>query len=205
MYDVALIEMKFKLDFNNPDNGWPVCLPATDMCLGVDEKLIVSGWGAVGEGQKTSTKLKQVTIPQVAATDCYMRFLKMGKMITLKAMTCVGGEKGEDACQGDSGGPLTYRDTNGVHTLVGLVSWGVGCARDGVPGVYTRLTFMMEWIRKVSKIDNDGKDEDQFCDDRTTNLPHGGGVKGDHSQSNGNNWAEISFGPPTTKATTAWF
>merc|ERR1712238_502818 len=57
------------------------------------------------------------------------------------------GTKGRDACVGDSGGPLIRKgETPSEDTLVGLVSWGVGCARDGIPGVYARVSYYYDWI-----------------------------------------------------------
>jgi len=52
---------------------------------------------------------------------------------------------GIDACQGDSGGPLICDG----H-LAGIISWGVGCADPGYPGVYTNVSHFLKWIRKAN-------------------------------------------------------
>ena len=54
-------------------------------------------------------------------------------------MMCAGGVGGKDSCQGDSGGPLvTRRGPGAPWALVGVVSWGYRCAREGVRHIQSR-------------------------------------------------------------------
>ena len=72
-----------------------------------------------------------------ACNDAY------GNQITSN-MICAA-SPGKDSCQGDSGGPLVTQE-NDHYTLVGVVSWGYGCAMANYPGVYARVTAQMNWI-----------------------------------------------------------
>jgi trypsin len=49
--------------------------------------------------------------------------------------------------QGDSGGPVMYDGA-----LVGLVSWGLGCAWVDYPSVFTEVSAYRDWIRENSGV-----------------------------------------------------
>jgi len=58
-------------------------------------------------------------------------------------MFCAGlTEGGKDACEGDSGGPIV----DNSKVLIGIVSWGVGCAEPATPGVYSRVGILLPFI-----------------------------------------------------------
>ena len=61
-------------------------------------------------------------------------------------MICAGGSD-KDACQGDSGGPLVC-EVDGQQYISGIVSWGIGCATEGIPGVYTNVQKYVSWIKE---------------------------------------------------------
>merc|ERR1711862_144262 len=67
------------------------------------------------------------------------------------AMLCATSPKRKDSCSGDSGGPLVKKSGSGddeEFDLVGIVSWGIECAHDDFPGVYTRISAQYDWIKK---------------------------------------------------------
>lgn len=103
-------------------------------------ELVVSGWGRDESGKGTD-QLKEVKLNAIDTNDCKQYY--PGKIT--ENMFCAGfPEGGKDACQGDSGGPLV----NGNNELVGVVSWGVGCAERGHPGVYTKISQLHQWVEK---------------------------------------------------------
>lgn len=55
--------------------------------------------------------------------------------------------------QGDSGGPLACKDMN-TWKLVGTTSFGVGCAEENKPGVYSRITSFLDWIHEQMEVDS---------------------------------------------------
>lgn len=66
-------------------------------------------------------------------------------------MLCAGKYKGgaNDACEGDSGGPLVCMAKSGIWELVGVVSWGVGCASKDRYGVYTNMKELKGWVKST--------------------------------------------------------
>ena len=60
-----------------------------------------------------------------------------------------------DTCQGDSGGPLMIFTSSEQWVLVGLTSFGFGCAQPGYAGVYTRIPAYVNWINSfINDTDN---------------------------------------------------
>lgn len=102
----------------------------------------VAGWGAVKEWGQSSPVLLKVQVPLVTEEQC-----KKALSGIHEGMLCAGGIAGMDSCQGDSGGPLFVEGDGKSPTLIGVVSWGRGCARPGLPGVYTRVSVFLDWIR----------------------------------------------------------
>ncbi|WP_242589557.1 serine protease [Corallococcus macrosporus] len=125
----------------------PVCLPATGERVAANTMATVSGWGLTREGgYDTSSILLQVGVPVLTHQDVASSYSSQGIVIDENAMFGAGyPQGGKDACQGDSGGPLVVKGPQG-YVLQGIVSFGVGCARAGLPGIYTRVSHYIPWI-----------------------------------------------------------
>ena len=90
--------------------------------------------------------LKSARVPIIEDDVCN----RLYKGITDK-MVCAGYLAGGiDSCSGDSGGPLVC-DINNRYTVMGATSFGAGCAEANAPGVYTRITEFVPWIKSTIK------------------------------------------------------
>ncbi len=106
-----------------------------------------TGWGATVEGAPGSLDLLGATMPTVSNTICNRPESYNGEITD--TMMCAGRQAGGlDSCQGDSGGPLTA-NLQGHPVLVGVVSWGEGCARRAKYGIYARVSAASDWISQT--------------------------------------------------------
>ncbi|XP_055381910.1 serine protease hepsin-like [Condylostylus longicornis] len=103
-----------------------------------DTEVTVSGYGTLNFHGIVAPILQYVTVSVVDFEYCNQCY---DNQLT-SSMFCAAGE-GKDACQGDSGGPITY----GVE-LIGVVSFGEGCANATHPGIYTSIPFNLAWINR---------------------------------------------------------
>ena len=102
----------------------------------------VSGWGTLQSGGSCCPmKLMKVDVPVVADGTCRLEY----PFSIADSMICAG-EVGKDSCQGDSGGPMVCYNQDGSGYLGGVVSWGIGCGGLFHPGVYTEVSYFVDWI-----------------------------------------------------------
>lgn len=156
MHDIAILKLKTPIKFS--DTVQPVCLPNADEKVADNTQATVAGWGLTREGgQDTSQILMQVGVPTIKSSDCATMYKKARIDIDESAMICAGyKEGGKDSCQGDSGGPFVVKNGD-AYTLQGVVSFGVGCARPGMPGVYSRVANYRSWLKTWISVLSDTK------------------------------------------------
>ncbi|XP_042219215.1 venom serine protease Bi-VSP-like [Homarus americanus] len=104
---------------------------------------VVSGWGTLSFQGSQPSKLQEVGVQVTNQAKCVKNYLE-SDIDVLDTNVCAA-SPGKDACQGDSGGPLVILN-NGIWYQMGVVSYGVGCARPDYPGVYTRVSSYVPWI-----------------------------------------------------------
>lgn len=105
--------------------------------------------GNTQNSEESRASLRAAMVPVANQSYCNDRY---NGMITPR-MICAGfKEGGKDSCQGDSGGPMTFDVDEDTRQLVGVVSFGTGCAEPTYPGVYGRVTSVRSWIKSETGI-----------------------------------------------------
>ena len=132
----------------------PVCLASARPAHG--RKCYAAGWGTLEWAGSQPDTLQDVGIWMMSRNFCETQFYSEGSFSD--EMICAGTpdfngdgiiDGGKDACNGDSGGPLVCLE-DGVATLVGVTSWGIGCANEGYPGVWSSVADNLDWIEVVT-------------------------------------------------------
>ncbi|XP_055642275.1 trypsin-2-like [Toxorhynchites rutilus septentrionalis] len=103
------------------------------------ELCVASGWGRTEKSKRAMKRLRSVMVPLVSHDRCKAAYARYDSVIS-NQMLCAGAS-GIDSCTGDSGGPLVCR-----NKLVGVISWGRGCGKKTVYGVYGNVSLARVWI-----------------------------------------------------------
>lgn len=166
--DFCLLRLAEPLAFNTDVQA--VCLPSEQ---GHDEapgtKCWVTGWGSTSPNRgsfddfmaevrqtesgklpkspksvvRATAALYQVAVNITTPAACSAAYAP----INITPQMICGAAPGKDSCQGDSGGPFVCQaGPDQPFKLVGVVSWGIGCARPSHPGVYARTSTAIDWI-----------------------------------------------------------
>ncbi|XP_053383873.1 uncharacterized protein LOC123562463 [Mercenaria mercenaria] len=144
-YDIALLKLRpihgRGIVFN--DYVQPACLPNETTEYRPGHKCLISGWGE-HEDDSRSVHMKAARVPLVDQRTCN----RLYKQTITPNMACAGYlAGGTDTCSGDSGGPLVCK-INDKYTIMGVVSFGEGCAVPNAPGVYARVSAFIPWIKE---------------------------------------------------------
>merc|ERR1712077_176558 len=157
--NLAILYVDRDISLNSPYVN-TACLPSCDnqfdflFSNGTGVRCHVAGWGKDEVDGQFQFIPKKVDLSLIPAAQCEAK-LKLalnarkpgtGDRFQLDSSEiCAGGEIGKDACTGDGGSPLVCQAQSGRWTVVGLVTWGIGCASH-LPGVYVDLYQFRDWI-----------------------------------------------------------
>ncbi|XP_023335747.1 serine proteinase stubble isoform X2 [Eurytemora carolleeae] len=136
----------------------------------------VSGWGLLEEkASLAAIPLNKVDVPIVNSENCLASYGLYASIDDSKQFCAGESSGGRDACSGDSGGPFTFTLASSTsfgseqNYVIGVVSYGIGCGRAKYPGVYTRVSSYLPWIREMTdacQADAPEKGSDNYFDEK---------------------------------------
>uniref|UniRef100_A0A1I8P603 Peptidase S1 domain-containing protein n=1 Tax=Stomoxys calcitrans TaxID=35570 RepID=A0A1I8P603_STOCA len=139
--DVAVLKLASDMKGNNI-----ATIPLCKANWKIGDYIDLYGWGQLAENNRQSVdQMRHVRVPLVLRSKCLQAY-RNRETIT-SSMFCAGDLKGKDSCYGDSGGPAVFQ-----NELCGVVSWGLRCASQVYPGVYTSIKSVRDFIDRAMKL-----------------------------------------------------
>ncbi|CAG9109017.1 unnamed protein product [Plutella xylostella] len=145
-YDISVVVLASRVSNYRSSSVQPASIPPEGYVVPDDVQVMAVGWGQTDPNCNSSVSitLRHTVIRTIERRACNALYLHTHLHVD-DTMICAGMPGGgRDACMGDSGGPLVC---GGV--VVGLVSWGISCANESYPGVYTRVASYTDWIMRT--------------------------------------------------------
>ncbi|XP_063627933.1 CLIP domain-containing serine protease HP8-like [Cydia splendana] len=151
--DIALLRLAHPVNFTEFIR--PVCLPNTEYIARIDydpdNEYLTGGWGKT-EFETRSVVKRKIKLTAVPMPTCRAAMRQISDQLAASAI-CAGGRKGEDSCSGDSGSSLVRLASENRRFnwfLFGVTSFGSSrCGSEGIPGIYSRVTYYMDWILSI--------------------------------------------------------
>ncbi|CAH2242396.1 jg12977 [Pararge aegeria aegeria] len=159
-FDIAIIELAEEVWFSS--NVQPACLwnNYNNLLLMHGNSATLTGWGVIETATRLTSPILQAAVVDIIDSELCDDLLRQSCNRQwcgiLEHQICAGKlAGGVDACQGDSGGPLQVKISlppspeGSMHFVIGVTSFGIGCARPNLPGVYTRVSSFVDWIEGI--------------------------------------------------------
>ncbi|XP_041532450.1 serine protease 41-like [Microtus oregoni] len=150
-HDLALLRLASSVTYSKYIQ--PICVLPSTFVFQQQPDCWVTGWGVLQENKKPLPPpyhLREVQVSILSDSRCRELFSSPSLHPFISSdVFCAGAEDGSaDTCSGDSGGPLVC-SMDGLWYQIGIVSWGVGCGRPNLPGLYTNVSQHYGWIQTM--------------------------------------------------------
>uniref|UniRef100_A0A8C9B3T0 Peptidase S1 domain-containing protein n=1 Tax=Prolemur simus TaxID=1328070 RepID=A0A8C9B3T0_PROSS len=146
--DIAPLELEAPTMLS--EHVHPISLPPASLRVPLGKTCWVTGWPLVlpTEPLPPPYPLQEVDVPLVGNDDCARQYQNHsgGSSEVIRGDVLCTGREGRDSCQGDSRALVCRWNCSWVQ--VGVGSWGSFCGHQDFPGVYTRVTSYVSWIRQ---------------------------------------------------------
>ncbi|XP_069360515.1 venom protease-like [Maniola hyperantus] len=157
-FDIAIIELEEERFFTS--NVQPACLWSEFDTSKLGTSATLTGWGVIETARRLTSPTLQAAVVDIIDSELCNNLLKQScnrQWCGIQEHQICAGKLagGVDACQGDSGGPLQVKinlpesGEGSMHFVIGVTSFGIGCARPNLPGVYTRVSSFVDWIEGI--------------------------------------------------------
>lgn len=154
-YDIALLRLK-KMPNIKPGELWPACLPTAPVNSYAGRTATVVGWGRTeGKTGASARYLQDLEVNVISQEKCQDQWgYGRGRVEVGGPKMCF--KSTGASCHGDSGGGMFIKNTSSLgEELIGVCSYGLADCQNWAPEVYTKVSYVIDWIRDTIK-DRDG-------------------------------------------------